>query len=89
MIDFRFEAIKHLIQPLSSVIRIVVTAASVECVDTIPNTRGPVAPTALYVTARTIPKESRGWDFTLAEVKYNTHIEKISDEVEKWRNTSN
>lgn len=85
MIDFRFEAIKHLIQPLSSMIRIVVTAASVECVDTIPNTRGPVAPTALYVTARTIPKESRGWDFTLAEVKYNTHIEKISDEVEKWR----
>ena len=86
MIDFRFEAIKHLIQPSSSMIRIVVTAASIETVDIIPNTRGPVAPTALFVTAHTIPKESHGWDFTLAEVKYNTHIKKISEEVEKWRN---
>lgn len=85
MLDFRFEAIKHLIQPSSSVLRITVTAASVEVVDTIPNTRGPVAPTALFVTARKIPKESRGWDFTYAEVRYNTHIEKISEEVEKWR----
>ena len=63
MLDFRFEAIRHLIHPSSSMIRIVVTASSAEVADTIPNTRGPVVPTAVFVKVRTIPKESRGWDF--------------------------